>query len=135
MTGEAFESMSIDEIQARLHNLNNDRAALERALEYRRQQTRKDLAQEVREMILSRGHDLSDILDLAGSKKRGAGRGVRQARSYARYVDPTNPENSYVRGVLPGWMKEQMVARGLNPKLKADRETFKEQYLEKKEEG
>lgn len=132
MSNEAFDSMSLDEIQARLSNLNNDRAVLERALEHRRQQTRKELAQEIREMILSRGHDLTDILDLAANKKRAGGR-VRQTRSYARYVDPTDPDNVYVRGVLPGWMKEQMVARGLNPKVKEDRETFKEQYLQKQE--
>jgi len=38
-----------------------------------------------------------------------------------------------VRGVLPGWMKEQMVARGLDPKEKTDREAFKKQYLQRQE--
>ena len=132
MSNEVVESMSVDEIQARLHNLNNDRAVLERALEHRRRQTRKDLAQEIREMVLSQGHDLTDILDLAVGKKRASGR-IRQARSYTCYVDPTNSNNRYVRGVLPGWMKEQMVARGLDPKEKTDREAFKKQYLQRQE--
>lgn len=130
MSSEAFENMSLDEIQTRLQNLNNDRAALERALEQRRQQTRKGLAQEIREMILSQGHDLADILNLAANKKRG-GRRTRQTRSYTRYVDPKNPKNAYIRGVLPRWMKEQMTAQGLDPKIKKDRETFKEQHLQK----
>jgi DNA-binding protein H-NS len=46
-------------------------------------------------------------------------------------VDPANPENIYVRGVLPRWMKEQMQANGLDPKSKDDRETFKQQHLQR----
>jgi DNA-binding protein H-NS len=49
--------------------------------------------------------------------------------SYATYVDPDNPSNTYVRGVLPGWMKDQMKATGFDPKNKEDRETFKQKHL------
>jgi DNA-binding protein H-NS len=131
VSSDKLDNLSVDEIQSRLNDIANNRAALERALNQRRQQTRKELAQEVREMILSRGHDLTDILDLAANKKRAGSGRPRQMRSYARYVDPANAENVYVRGVLPGWMREQMVQRKLDPKVKEDRETFKAKYLQK----
>ncbi len=128
MNSDTFEQLSLDEIEERLTSLESDRAALETALEQKRQQSKTDLAQEVRDLILSRGYEIAEIIDQLTTKRRGAGR-IRSGRSYTRYVDPENPGNVYVRGVLPQWMKEQMAAQGLDPKEKADREAFKERYL------
>jgi DNA-binding protein H-NS len=125
---ESFANLSEDEIRQRLTNMESDRVALERALDQRRQQSKKDLAAEVRDLILDRGYDVAEIAGLLGGKKRGGAR-AKAARSYSRYVDPNNPENVYVRGVLPRWMKEQMTAKGLDPSDKADRETFKAEHL------
>lgn len=128
MNSDAFEQLSLDEIEERLYNLESDKAALETALEQKRQQSKTELAEEIKELILSKGYEIAEIIDLLTTRRRGASR-VRSGRSYTRYVDPANPDNVYVRGVLPQWMKEQMAARGLDPKEKADREAFKEQYL------
>ena len=130
MNSDTYEQLSLEEIEERIYNIDSDRAALEAALEQKRQQDKVDVAQEVKDLILSRGYDVTEIVELLTSKRRGAGRG-RSSRSYARYVDPENSDNVYVRGVLPQWMKDQMAARGLNPKEKADREAFKAQYLNK----
>ena len=132
MNSDTFEQLSLDEIEERLYNLESDRAALETALEQKRQQSKTDLAQEVKDLILSRGYEIAEIVDLltTTTRRRGVSR-ARSSRSYIRYVDPANSANVYVRGVLPQWMKEQMVAQGLDPKEKADREAFKEQYLNK----
>ena len=130
MNSDTFEQLSLDEIEERLYNLESDRAALETALEQKRQQSKTDLAEEVKDLILSRGYEVAEIIDQLTTRRRGATR-VRSSRSYIRYVDPANPKNVYVRGVLPQWMKEQMAAQGMNPKEKADREAFKEQYLNK----
>ena len=123
---EGLEDLPLEEIQEQLRHVDRDRAVLQRALQHRRQQTRKNVAQEVRDLIISRGHDVPDILSLIANKKWANGQG----RSYVRYVDPANPQNEYIRGVLPRWMKEQMIAQGLNPKNKADRKIFKEQRLQ-----
>ena len=125
---ETLENLSLDEIQTRLRHVDHDRAALQRALQQRRHQTRKSVVKEVKDLILSRGHDVSDIISFVTSKKRADG----QIRSYVCYVDPENPQNEYVRGVLPGWMKKQMIAQGLDPKDKSDRKAFKEQRLRRK---
>ncbi len=127
MSKDAFNELSLDEIQQRLTNIDTDRAALERALDRKQQQVKKDLAQEVRELIESRGHDVGEIVDLMSPKKRpGRGKGDR---SYISYVDPNNAENVYVRGVLPRWMKDQMASNGLDASSKEDRDRFKEQFL------
>ena len=130
MNSDTYEQLSLDEIEERIYNLDSDRAALEAVLEQKRQQNKVDLAQEVKDLILSRGYEVAEIVDQLTTRRRGAGR-VRASRSYTRYVDPANPNNVYVRGVLPQWMKEQMAAHGLDPKEKADREAFKAQYLNK----
>lgn len=122
-----LENLSLDEIQARLRHVDNDRAELQRALNQKRQQTKRAVIQEVKELIQSRGHEVADILGMITIKKKAD----KQPRSYAHYVDPENPENEYVRGVLPGWMKAQMQEQGLNPKNKADRKLFKDQRLQK----
>ena len=130
MNSDSFSTLSLDEIAQRLDNLENDRAALETALENKRQQSKKDLAVEIKDLIASRGYEIAEILDYLTPKRRTAGR-AKSSRSYIRYVDPANSENIYVRGVLPKWMKDQMKGKGLNPKEKGDREAFKEQYLNK----
>lgn len=130
MNSDSFSTLSLDEIAQRLDNLENDRAALETALENKRQQSKKDLAAEIKDLIVSRGYDIAEIVDYLTPKRRTTVR-AKSSRSYIRYVDPANSDNVYVRGVLPKWMKDQMAEKGLNPKEKEDREAFKEQYLNK----
>jgi len=131
-----LNDLSLDQLREHLSSLEEEQAATRRALEQRRQHSKKELAQELRELILSKGYDLAEIADLLVPRKRGGGAAVGTTRgkgdqAYARYEDPANPQNVYVRGVLPGWMKDQMQAKGLDIKNKQDRRTFKEQYLTK----
>ena len=132
MNKASFTDLSLDEIQERLSSLETDKVALKRALEQKKQQSKKELAQEIKDLIISRGYEVSDIAEYLGPRKRGGAR-VKGGRTYVRYVDPENSRNVYVRGVLPGWMKDQMAAHGLNPKDKNDRETFKREHLQKTE--
>ncbi len=133
MSIDSFDNLSLDEIQERLNNIESDRAELEKALEQRHQQSRKELADEIKDMILSQGYELNEIIELVSTRKRGVGRG-RGSRAYIRYVDPENGENIYIRGVLPKWMKDQMAAKGLDSKNKDDRNTFKLQHLTRLED-
>lgn len=127
---EALEDLSLDQIQERLRHVDNNRVALQKALKQRRQKTRKLVAQEVKELITAKGHDVSDILSLVTNKKRTN----KPARSYTHYVDPENSDNEYVRGVVPNWMREQMKKQGFDPKNKDHRKIFKEQKLQKQTE-
>lgn len=131
-----YKSLSVDELQAQLQQIEQSKVDLEKALYQRWHEAKTELAHEIREMIESRGYDIDEILDLVVPKRR---RGASAAaavsakkgnRNYVRYVDPENPENIYVRGVLPKWMKEKMSAQGYDPSVKDDREAFKANYLQ-----
>lgn len=131
-----YANLSVDEIQQQLAEIKSSEAELKRALEVRRQEAKSEIAQQIKDLIAQYGYELEEILPLVEAKRRraGAGAAVRRApsgdRQYTRYVDPQNPENVYVRGVLPGWMKQKMQEQGYDPSVKAHRESFKTSYLQ-----
>jgi DNA-binding protein H-NS len=126
-----YKSLSVDELQAQLHEIEQNKATLEKALNQRWHEAKAELAHEIREMITTRGYDLDDILELVTPKRRKAAVAAKKGnRNYTSYVDPENPDNVYVRGVLPKWMKEKMIAQGYDPSVKDDREAFKANYLQ-----
>lgn len=130
-----YQHLSANELQSQIEQTQQKEAELRRALEQRRQEEKKELAQEIRGIIKERGHDVDEIADLImpPSRRRRAGAAAKKPATggggYTRYVDPENADNVYTRGVLPGWMKQKMAAAGLNPSDKADRDTFKANYL------
>lgn len=124
-----FEQLSANELQTHLEKVNQEKAALARALETRREEEKRALAAEVRAIIKERGHDLDEIVELVnGRKGRGAKRSTVNA-GYARYADPENPSNTYVRGRLPNWLIDKMSANGYDPASPEQRAEFKEQHL------
>ncbi|MCG6943442.1 MAG: H-NS histone family protein [Thiohalocapsa sp.] len=125
-----YKTLSVDELQAQLQEVEQSKANLEKALYQRWNEAKSELAQEIRDMITSRGYDMDEILDLVTPKRRRASPMKKGNRNYTRYVDPENPDNVYVRGVLPKWMKEKMIAQGYDPSVKDDREAFKVNYLQ-----
>jgi DNA-binding protein H-NS len=129
-----YSSLSLDEIQQQLDEIEQNKAELQRALSARRESERYGVAQEVKDLIIGRGYDLEEIIPLVTTRRRrGRGtvsRGASGSREYRRYVDPENSDNVYVRGVLPGWMKQKMQEQGYDPSVKADREAFKANYLQ-----
>jgi DNA-binding protein H-NS len=126
-----YEDLSLDEIQNQLEKLERNRSDLERALEQRRHQAKHDLAQQIKDMIQDNGYDIGEIVALVtGKRRRGAAAGRKaSSRQYTRYVDPDNPENVYVRGVIPGCMNQKMQEQGYDSSSKDDREAFKASSL------
>jgi DNA-binding protein H-NS len=128
-----YQHLSAEELKNQIEQTKQREAELQKALNQRWQAEKTELAQEIRDIIESRGHDVEDILShLAPSRRRRAGGGAKKAGSgnYTRYVDPENPNNVYSRGVLPRWMKDKMAALGLDSGKKADREAFKANHLQ-----
>lgn len=126
-----YNNLSVDELQAQLQQVEQNKVDLEKALYQRWHEAKAELAHEIREMIDSRGYDTEEILELVAPKRKRAGVSAKKGnRSYTRYVDPENPSNVYLRGVLPKWMKEKMTAQGYDPSVKDDREAFKANYLQ-----
>lgn len=129
-----YANLSVDEIQQQLAEIKSSEAELKRALEVRRQEAKSEIAQQIKDLIAQYGYETDEILPLVEAKRRRAATAVRRApsgdRQYTRYVDPQNADNVYVRGVLPGWMKQKMLEQGYDPSVKADREAFKSSYLQ-----
>lgn len=129
-----YANLTVDQIRQQLEEIEQNKSELERALNTRRQEAKQGVVQQIRDLILSNGYDLDEILPMVTPKRRRGAVAVTRAtpsgRDYTRYVDPENPENVYVRGVLPGWMKQKMHEQGYDPSVKADREAFKANYLQ-----
>jgi len=123
-----LSQLTLEALYTRLDELNAQWQAVEKAIEEKQLEDKRQLAQEIKAKIEAAGHDVGDIAGLLASRQR---RAVKTTRSYARYVDPDNTSNSYSRGVLPGWLKEGMAAKGLDPSSKEDRESYKQKYLKK----
>ena len=125
-----IQALSVDELKAQLEEIEQNKANIERALVQRWQEQKGELAQQIRQMIEEHGYDYEEIMGMVvGRRRRGAGAAKKAGKGYLRYVDPENPENVYSRGVLPRWMKEKMRSQGLDPGVKADRETFEANSL------
>jgi DNA-binding protein H-NS len=128
-----YATLSVDQIQQQLEEIEQSKAELQRALVARRQEAKHGVAQQVRDLIIQGGYDLDEIVPLIDPRRRrgtaATPRPAASGREYTRYVDPENPANVYVRGVLPGWMKQKMQEQGYDASVKADREAFKANYL------
>jgi DNA-binding protein H-NS len=126
-----YANLSVDEIQQQLQKLQQSQADLERALEIRRQEAKHEVAQEVKDIIQQHGYELNEILPLLTTRRRRSSSASKAApsRPYTQYVDPENPKNVYVRGVIPGWMKQKMQKQGYDPTVKEDRDAFKANFL------
>lgn len=127
-----IQQLSVDEIREQLQQVEQSKADLEKALYHRWQSAKTELAQEIRELIDRHGYDAEEIMAMVmPRRRRGSGSAKKSSeRAYPRYVDPQNPENIYVRGVLPAWMKQKMTEQGYDPGVKQDREAFKTSYLQ-----
>ncbi|MBB1076549.1 H-NS histone family protein [Rhodoferax sp. 4810] len=135
-----YQELSVEEIRARLQEVDQKKVGLEKALLRRKQAARGDLVQQIRDLISRNGYAVEEILEVLTTKRRrgpvpgestkkpGDGRG-KGNRNYVTYVDPQNESNVYVRGVLPGWMKQKMAELGYDSSRKEDREKFKTSYL------
>jgi DNA-binding protein H-NS len=127
-----YANLSVEEIQRQLVEAETKKTELKKLLEVRRQEGKDVVAQQVKDLIQRNGYELDEILSIVSPKRRrgsAAPRKLVSSRQYKRYVDPDDANNVYVRGVLPGWMKQKMKAQGFDPTSKEDREAFKASAL------
>ena len=133
--------MSPAEIQQHLAAIEQQRVSALHALNQAKEQAKQDLAEVIKDMITERGYALDDIVPLLTAKRRRSSSRRQQAQESpvvaaptpqgAYYIDPENAANVYVKGAIPGWMKQKMLSQGLDPKNKTDRNSFKADYLQR----
>ena len=125
-----IKNMSIHEIQQQLEELEHNQADLRQELNERMQQAKLDFVRELKDTIHGRGYEISEIASLiAPRRRRPTSVKTGSPRQYKTYIDPANSDNTYVRGVVPGWMRQQMQDKGFDPNSKEDRDNFKKDYL------
>ena len=128
-----YDNLSVEELQRQIEQAESKKSELKKLLEARRHENKGAVAQQVKDLILGNGYELDEILSLIAPRRRrgpDSGRKLVSSRQYKQYVDPDNTDNVYVRGVLPGWMKQKMQDRGYDPSSKDDREAFKSTVLQ-----
>lgn len=124
-----MEDASYSDMQARMNELEQERAALEQAMAAKRNERKKELYMSFREQAFAEGFSLAEVI---GNRLTGGrGRGVSTSGTeYPTWVLKSDPSLTYVRGRLPNWMQEQMGGLGLDPKSREDRERFKQEHME-----
>ena len=123
-----MDEMEYTELKAKLEALEAQQKEVERALASKRDKRKAELVSEFKEKLIAEGFSVAEFADAFGGR-RGGRRASGAQRSYPRYVDNADSDCIYVRGPLPGWMKERMSAVGLNPANKEDRERYKQEYM------
>ncbi len=67
-----YQNLSVEELQSQLHQVEQSRVDLEKALYQRWHEAKSELAQEIREMIEQRGYDVDEIMALVVPRRRRA---------------------------------------------------------------
>ena len=84
--------------------------------------------EQIRDLISENGYTADEILPLVAPPEPD--KPVRVFSTWAMKDDPSNPPfKTYTRGVLPGWLKDAMVAVGLDPRMGDDRTKFKNERM------
>lgn len=124
-------TLSAAAILQRLDAIEQDRKALEAQLVVQRKAARKGYIEQLRQDIRAHGYTVEEIaLALLPKEQAQALTGSGRAGVSGHYVDPQDPSRTYVRGVLPGWLKEQMQAQGLDPENREQRRQFRQAHLQ-----
>lgn len=123
----------VAQITATLAELDAQRAALELDLAEAKESARDEIVQAVRDLIAEAGFGIDEVLPLLepaqNAKPARKRRSNGDARVFPTYALATDQSKTYVRGVLPAWMKDAMLSFGLDPAEKSDREQFKSERM------
>ena len=71
-----YASLSVDEIQQQLEEIEQSKAELQRALVTRRQEAKHGVVAQVRDLIAQHGYELDEIVPLIAARRRRGARHV-----------------------------------------------------------
>ena len=119
----------IENIKARLTDLEAERAQLEADLAQAKIEARGAVSGAVLALIADAGYSPDEILPLlappAPKAKRTRASGT-DTRHFPVYAMADDPAKTYSRGKLPGWLRSAMLRAGLDPDDRTDREFFRD---------
>lgn len=114
---------SLEDTKQALALTRQELANLQREIDARKQVDKEPLIDEIVALAARRGFEPYELIDPLVKRL-----GPKKPRSM-RYVDPDNPENVYVCGPTPAWLKANMLRDGYNPNLLEDRIRYRYQHL------
>jgi DNA-binding protein H-NS len=111
----------VQELRAKMEQLEADKAALEAALEAGIATNLACTRQAVDDMIRESGFSREEVLGQPDVASDG--------RSFQRFALRSDPSKTYARGRLPNWLKDAMNHAGANPELAEDRKRFRAEHM------
>jgi hypothetical protein len=102
---------------------------LERELAAVRLEARNSLVSNILTSIADHGFDRDEIIELLGKKSKGKAK-TKEASTGQRFHDPQVPGQFYVKGAMPAWMKQRMIALEMDPGDALHRKHYREHYLQ-----
>lgn len=123
---------TLPEIVSELREIETRRAELEAAVAEAKKNALAGIVETIKKYITDNGYavdEISALLSPAQKRKAPKPQAKKAAGPKITYTSMANPGNVYVRGVLPGWMKDEMVGMGFDPLNKADRDKFKAEHM------
>jgi hypothetical protein len=99
-------SLTYGEIQEHLSELDRQRAELKEKAREMHFGAVREMANNVVKYIEENGFEVKEILHRIQSDR---------STPVTTYYNPDNPEETYSKGPLAGWIKEKMVEAGLDP--------------------
>ena len=128
-------TLPLPDVISELRALEARKAELE-ALASEAKKTNLPLVVEgIKTYIYDNGFSLDEVLPLLAptskgkAKKSGKPRAPRTEGPRVTFTSRLNSEHVYVRGVLPAWLKEEMIATGFDPENKESRDKYKAQHM------
>lgn len=112
------------ELIERLNEIKAEEAELEAALAQAKIEMKSSIVEQIRDLLAENGFTADEILPLVAPAEP-----AKPARNFPTWALKSDQTKTYTRGVLPGWMKDAMAAVGLDPRMGADRITFKDAYM------
>ncbi|NCC25964.1 MAG: H-NS histone family protein [Deltaproteobacteria bacterium] len=118
--------MSVDyqAIQEHIKAIDEQKAALLAQADELRAQATEQMVENVMKYIEDNGFSVREIMTKVQAR-------ITKKQKVTTFVNPENSEQTYTRGPLPEWIKEGMVAGGLDPADKAQVAQFKETLIKK----
>lgn len=122
--------MEYQALQQQLKDIEARKAEIERVLQSKRTERKKELIAEFKTRLREEGFEYADICGHEDGRRTRRQGGVTR---YPLFAVKSDPNLTYIRGPVPGWMKEKMAAIGLDPADKGDRERYKSEYMERRD--
>ena len=107
--------------------LQAKKAKLEAEIEAKKAKKLAELVEGLRKTIVDAGYTVAEVAPLLAPRKPS----VRKATVVYRLK--SDPSKEYVRGPMPAWMREAIVAVGMDPREKASREMFKVLHMDQEQ--